>query len=168
MQKTELKINFIGEKILRRKASEVRLDEINDNLRNILSEMAHLMYKSKGIGLAAQQAGIDKAIVVIDVGSGLYKLINPRIVSRSGLQIIEEGCLSIPGVSVKVKRAESVVVYALNEYGASIEIKAEGLLACALQHEIDHLNGRLIIDYLNFFGKFKVKGKIKKIEKGEK
>ncbi|MDD4909566.1 MAG: peptide deformylase [Candidatus Omnitrophica bacterium] len=165
MKETELKIRVIGEHILRKKAGLVKKGEINDEMRLTLSRMARLMYKTKGVGLAAQQAGIDKSITVIDAGTGIYKLINPKIVSRSGSESMEEGCLSIPGVFVKVKRAGSVVVEALDEYGQPLEIKARGLLARALQHEIDHLNGKLIIDHLDLFNRMRLKGKIKELAK---
>lgn len=165
MKETELKIKVIGEHILREKAALVKKSEINDEMRLTLSRMAQLMYKTKGVGLAAQQAGIDKSITVIDAGTGIYKLINPKIVSRSGSESMEEGCLSIPGIFVKVKRAGSVVVEALDEYGQPLEIKARGLLARALQHEIDHLNGKLIIDHLDLFNRMRLKGKIKELAK---
>lgn len=165
MKETELKIRVIGEHILRKKAGLVKKGEINDEMRLTLSRMAQLMYKTKGVGLAAQQAGIDKSITVIDAGTGIYKLINPKIVSKSGSESMEEGCLSIPGVFVKVKRAGSVVVEALDEYGQPLEIKARGLLARALQHEIDHLNGKLIIDHLDLFNRMRLKGKIKELAK---
>ncbi len=145
MHETELRIRTLNDKALRKKAKAVTA--VTEEHRQILSKMARIMYEAKGIGLAASQIGIDESLAVIDSGSGLYKLINPKIIKKYGSQIIEEGCLSVPGISVKVKRAKKVVVKAWDESGKSIKIEAENLLACVFQHEIDHLNGRLIIDY---------------------
>jgi len=145
MHETELRIRTLSDKALRKKAKAVIA--VTEQHRQILSKMARIMYEAKGIGLAASQIGIDESLAVIDSGSGLYKLINPKIIKKYGSQIIEEGCLSVPGISVKVKRAKKVVVKAWDENGKSIKIEAENLLACVFQHEIDHLNGRLIIDY---------------------
>ena len=111
--------------------------------------MAKLMYLSQGVGLAAQQVGIDKQLAVIDIGNGLIKFINPVIIKRQGIDLLEEGCLSVPGVSIKVKRAKSVTVHFLDEEGSVQQLHADGLLARALQHELDHLAGVLIIDYVN-------------------
>ncbi|MEA3485875.1 MAG: peptide deformylase, partial [Candidatus Aerophobetes bacterium] len=108
------------------------------------------MYASQGIGLAAPQVGIDKRLIVVDVGEGLLKLINPLILLEEGESILEEGCLSLPGVNVKVKRAKSVVVEGWNEKRKRIKIKSEDLFAHAIQHEVDHLQGILIIDYADF------------------
>jgi peptide deformylase len=104
------------------------------------------MYKAEGVGLAAPQVGILRRVVVIDVGEGLLKLVNPQVIAYSGEQIDVEGCLSIPNVHGEVKRPESVIVRALNEKGEQVEINGTGLLARALCHEIDHLDGILFID----------------------
>lgn len=123
------------------------------------------MYLSQGVGLASLQVGIDKQLAVIDVGSGLIKMINPVIVKKLGLEAQEEGCLSCPGASVKVKRAKSVVVNFINEDGDLIELKADGLLARAVQHELDHLSGKLIIDYLGPIKRLLTKKKLNRIKK---
>jgi len=154
-KETKLKIKVIGDDLLRKTCVEVK--EVNASHREILSEMARLMYDFSGVGLAASQVGIDQALIVVDTGTGLYKLINPKIVRREGTQVMEEGCLSIPRIGVKVKRAQRVIVDALDENGKSVVIEAEDLLACVFQHEIDHLNGKLIIDYASFFEKMKMK-----------
>lgn len=151
---------MIGDAVLRDKARAVTADEINDDLREVLSKMSRLMYASKGVGLAAKQVGIDKRFLVADAGDGLYKLINPVVVKKEGVQCMEEGCLSVPEVYVKVNRAEYVVLKALDEHGKNIELKADGLLSRVFQHEIDHLDGRLIVDYLNWVGKIKLKKKL--------
>jgi peptide deformylase len=105
------------------------------------------MYESSGIGLASSQVGIEEALIVVDAGCGLYKLINPKIIVREGAQVIDEGCLSVPGISIKVTRAQKITLEAQDEQGRSIVLHAEDLLACVFQHEIDHLEGKLIVDY---------------------
>lgn len=145
MPKIELKIRAVGDPAL---AGGVRpVEKISDYHRKALSEMARLMYSVSGVGLAAPQVGILESMIVIDIGTGLYKLINPKILKVSGTQVSEEGCLSVPGVAKKIKRAKTVVVSAQDENGKPLTIEAEGLLACVFQHELDHLNGRLIVDY---------------------
>lgn len=147
MKETELKIKKAGEPVLKNGVKQVK--EITDYHRKTLSKMARLMYEVSGVGLASVQVGLDEAMITVDVGSGLYKLINPKIVRQSGLQVSEEGCLSVPGESRKIKRAKSVLVEALDEDGKPVKIEADGLLACVFQHELDHLNGKLIIDHEN-------------------
>ena len=119
--------------------------------------MAMTMYSVNGIGLAAPQVGLDIKIIVIDIGQGLLKLVNPKIIKSEGISVLEEGCLSIPDTYVKVKRKQKIAVSALDNYGKPQLIRAEGLLAHALGQEIDHLNGKLIIDYLPFYKKMFVK-----------
>jgi len=119
--------------------------------------MVRIMYDSSGIGLAAPQIGINESMIVIDIGQGLYKLINPRIIKKQGVQSMEEGCLSVPGVGIKIKRAKKIWVKALDDLGKEVDLAAEGLFACVFQHEIDHLNGKLIIDYASFVEKLKIK-----------
>lgn len=160
-KETELKIKTLGEPVLK---NGVRLiDKVTDYHRKMLSEMARLMYSVSGVGLAAPQVGITESMIVVDAGSGLYKLINPRIVKASGQQVSEEGCLSVPEVGVRVRRAKSVVIEALDENGKPVTIEAEDLLACVFQHEIDHLNGCLIIEHASLIDKIKYGKKIKEI-----
>jgi peptide deformylase len=168
-KEVQLKIRLFGDALLRKRSGTV--SHVTALHRDILSSMARLMYDSSGIGLAAPQVGINETMIVADAGSGLYKLINPKIIKREGRQVMEEGCLSLPGVSIKVRRARRVTVKALDELAKPITIEAEGLLACVLQHEIDHLRGRLIIDYASFFEKIKIRkklGELKKKAKDEK
>lgn len=108
--------------------------------------MAETMYNAEGVGLAAPQVGILRRVVVIDVGEGVIELINPEIIEQEGEQVAIEGCLSIPGLSGMVKRPARVVVSALNRHGERIEIEGTDLLARALCHEIDHLDGILYVD----------------------
>jgi len=157
-----LGIKVFGDPVLRKKAQPVK--NITSAHRDILSQMSRLMYDSSGIGLAAPQVGISECMIVADAGSGLYKLINPRVVKRQGRQCIEEGCLSVPGVCIKVKRAKAVVVEALDEDGKPITVEAKDLLACVLQHEIDHLKGKLIIDYASFIDKLKIKKRLSQLK----
>ena len=137
-------MNYKTDDILRKKSRTV--EKIDSRIIMLLNDMAETMYKANGAGLAAVQVGILKRLVVIDVGEGLIKLINPKIVSSFGEQQETEGCLSIPGIYGTVKRPEQVEVSALNEKGDSIKLKGTGLLACAFRHEIDHLDGILFID----------------------
>jgi peptide deformylase len=158
MLKTKLKIKVFGDSVLRKIAKPVR--RITDEHRQILKQMAKTMYDDSGIGLAAPQVGLSAQLIVVDIGEGLYKLINPKITKRQGRQSISEGCLSVPGVCVKVKRAKQVWVQAEDENGCFIEIQAKDLFACVLQHEIDHLKGKLIIDYASFLEKLRIKRKL--------
>jgi len=163
MKETALRIRLFGEPGLRKKAGPVK--EITPGHSDILNKMAQLMYAGAGIGLAAPQIGINEAMIVVDIGSGLYKLINPKIVKRQGHQIMEEGCLSLPGISIKVKRPKKVLINAQDESAKSVTIEAENLLACVFQHEIDHLKGKLIVDYASFFEKLKIKKKLRELKK---
>jgi peptide deformylase len=163
MAEIELKIRVLGDSVLRKKS--VPLKKITEKHRKLLSSMAQLMYASGGIGLAASQVGINECLMVADIGEGLYKLVNPEITKKRGSQVLEEGCLSVPEISIKVKRAKSVMVKALDEYGKQVLIKADGLLACVFQHEIDHLKGRLIVDYASLLDKIKIRNKLAKLKK---
>lgn len=133
-----------GDEILRKKSRKV--DEINERVLSLLDDMLETMYNAEGVGLAAPQIGILKKLVVIDIGEGPIKLINPEIKKVSGNCIDYEGCLSIPGEQGKVERPEVVTVIAKNENGEDIEITGEGFFARALCHELDHLDGILYID----------------------
>ena len=133
-----------GDEVLRKKCKEV--DVINSRILVLLKDMADTMHMAEGVGLAAPQVGILKRVVVIDVGEGVLELINPVIISESGEQTDFEGCLSIPDVLGEVKRPEIVVAQALNAKGEKITVEGTGLLAVALCHEIDHLDGILFKD----------------------
>ena len=163
MEKIALKIRLFGDPVLRKKAKPVR--KIEQAQRDILSEMVRLMLDSGGVGLAAPQVGVAESLIVADIGKGLYKLINPKILKKEGRQVLEEGCLSIPGVCIKVKRAKKVVVAAQDEFAKPLTIEAQDLLACVLQHEIDHLKGKVITDYASFFEKLKIKRKLAELKK---
>jgi peptide deformylase len=163
MNETVLKIRVFGDPVLRRKARAVK--RITAYHKQMLSQMAQLMYDSGGVGLAASQMGINEAMIVVDIGAGLYKLINPRIVQRQGSQVLEEGCLSVPGICLKIKRAKKIVVRAQDENAKPLKIEAQDLLACVFQHEIDHLKGRLIVDHASVLEKFKIKRRLIALQK---
>lgn len=139
-----LKIVEMGDDVLRQKSRNVTV--INKKVKKLLTNMKEAMYEANGVGLAAPQVGVSKRIAVVDVGEGVWELINPEIVFREGEEIGVEGCLSIPGVAGEVNRAAKVKVRSLNRDGQLQLISAEGLGARALQHEIDHLDGILFID----------------------
>jgi len=150
----ERDIVIYPDEILKTKAEEVK--EFSDEIRNLVNDMFETMYKKGGVGLAANQVGVLKRVVVIDLHSKTERqgkeqivLINPEIVAQEGEVVKEEGCLSLPGLYRKVKRAAYVKVKAQNLEGEEFEIEGEGLLARALQHEIDHLNGIVFIDRLS-------------------
>lgn len=136
--------NYKTDDILRKKSKHV--DKIDKKILQLIEDMAETMYKENGVGLAAPQVGILKRVIVIDIGDGLIKFINPEIVEQQGKQQDQEGCLSIPGIIAEVNRPYKVKVKGLNEYGENIEVEAEGFLARAFCHEIDHLDGILFID----------------------
>ncbi|NLV35324.1 MAG: peptide deformylase [Clostridiaceae bacterium] len=133
-----------GDEILRKRSREV--DQITPKIRMLLKDMVDTLYKADGAGLAAPQVGVLKRIILVDVGTGLYQLINPVLKSQSGEQCVNEGCLSVPGIWGEVKRPAQVVVEALDPDGEKIVVEGEGLLAQALCHEIDHLDGILFKD----------------------
>jgi peptide deformylase len=140
------------EEILGQRAEPIT--EIDEEVITLVDHMVETMYNAPGIGLAATQVGVGKQLLVADIAprgpeSELIVLINPEIVAAEGEVIFEEGCLSVPDYQAEVKRHEKVTVRGLNLKGEEIEIKAEGLLAIVLQHEIDHLNGMLFIDRLS-------------------
>ncbi len=133
--------------ILQRKARPIEI--VAQQEKNLLDSILETMYINQGVGLAAPQVGISKRAIVIDVGEGPLQLINPVIVKRIGLEVGEEGCLSLPDAMVKVKRAKKIIYKGLDKEGRPVENEAEGSLARAVQHEIDHLDGKLILNYAN-------------------
>jgi len=137
-------IRKFGDDILRKKCRKI--DKIDDRLLTLIEDMKETMYEADGVGLAAPQVGILKNLFVIDIGEGPLVFINPEIIETSGTQTDEEGCLSLPGETEEVVRANYVKARALNEKGEEFEIEAEELLARAILHEYDHLNGTLFID----------------------
>lgn len=168
-------IKKYGDPVLKKSAEKV--ETVDDDIRTILSDMAETMYEAPGVGLAAPQIGIGKRLVVIDVDGILRKIVNPVILEYSqDIENSEEGCLSVPGVYEKVKRAKKITVKYKNENGEEVIEEAEGLLARAFQHELDHLDGVLFVDKLSPIGKKLASQKLmrlkkdtlKKLKKGDK
>ncbi|WP_459480656.1 peptide deformylase [Clostridium saccharoperbutylacetonicum] len=140
-------IRKYGDDVLRKKCREI--DKIDNRLLTLIEDMKETMYEADGVGLAAPQVGILKRLFVVDIGEGPLVFINPEILETSGTQTDEEGCLSLPGKTEEVTRPNFVKARALNEKGEEFEIEAEELLARAILHEYDHLNGTLFIDRVN-------------------
>ncbi|MDK2821096.1 MAG: peptide deformylase [Clostridia bacterium] len=134
----------LGDHILREKSQPVK--KITPNILKLLDNLADTMYDAPGVGLAAPQIGVLKRVIVVDVGEGLIELINPEIIDKKGRTVEPEGCLSVPGALGEVPRSQFVTVKGLDRHGQEKEINAEGLLARALQHEIDHLDGIVFVD----------------------
>ncbi len=151
--------------VLGRRAAPV--EEVDGEFRRLIDDMLETMYAAPGIGLAAPQVGISRRLIVIDLSSGMESdqvivLANPEIVSSEGVVESEEGCLSLPEVSLKICRAEKVVVRGLDREGKAVEVHGEELLARALQHEIDHIDGTLLIDRVHPLRRELLKKKMKK------
>lgn len=147
--------------VLRKKCDSV--PDINDKVLRIAQRMAEIMYTAKGVGLAAPQVGITQQIITIDIGNGLITLINPEIILHEGEVKMDEGCLCLPKITVNIPRHEKVQVRGIDLTGNTITFDAEGLLARAFQHEIDHLKGKLIIDKLSKLKRDLVIKKYKKL-----
>lgn len=140
----KLPIVTIGDPVLEKKAAEV--PKVTKKVAKLIDDMFETMYEANGIGLAAPQVGVSQRIVVLDIGEGPVALVNPVLKKGEGEEIDVEGCLSIPERWVYVKRNEQVEITGLNEKGKPVRIEADGLFARALQHELDHLDGVLILD----------------------
>lgn len=148
---------------LRRIAAPV--ESVDDETRALVDDMAETMYSAPGIGLAAVQINVPKRIVVIDISpehNELHVFINPEITAREGVHVMEEGCLSVPGVYETVARAQRVHVRALDRQGKQFELEAEGLLAVCIQHEVDHLDGKVFVDYLSRLKQSRIRKKLEK------
>jgi len=163
-----LKIRKYGDPVLRDKAG--RIEEINGEIIELSRDMLETMYAYDGVGLAANQVGVLKRIIVVDINpkDPAYKpliLINPVIIEAEGEEVFEEGCLSIPEITADVIRPDHILVRALSTDEREIEIEAEGILARALQHEIDHLDGVLFIDRVSFMRRQLLKGQLRKLER---
>ncbi len=164
-----MRITKHGESVLRKTSAPVDYEAMKKDLPKLLKAMWATMYSVRGVGLAAPQVGLNIRLSVIDVKpegkSQKLVLINPEIVSLHGVVNDEEGCLSLPGLYAKVKRAAKATIRALDADGRPYEMTGEGLLARAFQHETDHLDGKLFIDHLGFEEKLKVMAILKDIRK---
>ena len=162
-----LEVLHFPDKRLRKIAEPVK--KVDNEIKNIIEQMFFTMYEEKGIGLAATQVNIHKRIIVIDVSENKDKkifLINPKIISLSDdIDTMEEGCLSVPGFYETVSRPKTVKVSSLNYDGKQIEIEANGLLSTCIQHEIDHLNGKLFVDHISSLKRSRIEKKITKLKK---
>jgi peptide deformylase len=163
---TPLDIYLLDAPVLRQETTPV--SAVTDVHRRLIDDMFETMYAARGIGLAATQVGRIERVCVVDVADQPYALVNPEIVTSDGEQTGEEGCLSIPEIYGDVTRAQHVVVRALDRPGAPFEIDATDLLARCLQHEIDHLHGRLFIDYLSLVKRQAAMKKWKKLRGKDK
>ena len=144
-------------------ASKVK--QVDESTRRLIHDMAETMYAAPGVGLAATQVDVHEQIIVLDVSEERNKLmafINPEIIASSGEEECEEGCLSVPGIYETVKRAEKVTVSALNEKGESFTVEADGFLAVCIQHEMDHLQGKVFVQYLSQLKQTRIRSKLKK------
>ncbi len=151
---------------LRTKAKPVK--QVDDGIRQIVADMLETMYQAPGIGLAATQVNIHLQILVIDISKEKNTplcLINPIILKQDGKQQAEEGCLSVPDIYENIERAESITVQALNQQGESFSLTADGLLAVCIQHEMDHLKGKLFVDYLSSIKRERIRKKLNKLKK---
>jgi peptide deformylase len=154
---------------LRTKAQPVAV--VDDALRRLVADMFATMYAAPGIGLAASQVNVHKRLIVIDISEERNQprvFINPEIVLRDGDEETEEGCLSVPGIYEKVRRAERITVRALDRDGVAFELRAEGLLAVCIQHEMDHLDGKLFVDYLSELKRTRIRNRLEKERKDSK
>ena len=142
-----------------------RVERIGDNTRKLVRNMAETMYAAPGVGLAATQVDVHEQIIVLDVSEAHNQLkvfINPEIIASSGEEKCEEGCLSVPGIYEMVRRAKTVTVRALNEKGDPFTLEAEGFLAVCIQHEMDHLRGKVFVEYLSQLKQVRIRAKLKK------
>jgi peptide deformylase len=143
----------------------VAVTKVDDSIRRLARDMAETMYEAPGIGLAATQVDEHRQVIVIDISEekdSLLVLINPEIVTNEGMQVGEEGCLSVPGVFDKVERAERVTIRYLDLDGQTQALEAEGLLAVCIQHEMDHLQGKVFVDHLSQLKQMRIKSKLAK------
>jgi len=142
-----------------------RVEKLDAATRKLVDDMAETMYAAPGVGLAATQVDVHKQIIVIDVSedrSDLRVFINPEITRREGVAVNQEGCLSVAGIFDNVERAESVTVTALDRNGSRFTLNASGMLAACIQHEMDHLEGKVFIDYLSDLKQNRIRAKLKK------
>ena len=141
------------------------VEVVDDTIRKLVKDMTETMYDSNGIGLAATQVDVHKQVIVMDLSEErdqVRVLINPKVVEQNGEQVYDEGCLSIPEYHAPVKRAETIKITALDEQGEIYELNADGLLAVCIQHEMDHLAGKVFVDYLSRLKQDRVKKKLAK------
>ena len=145
-----------------------KVERVDDRIRKLIKDMAETMYAAPGVGLAATQVDVHKRVIVIDISETRDQLnvfVNPELLAASGEADCEEGCLSVPGVYEKVRRAERITVRALNTAGESYTLEAQGLLAVCIQHEMDHLEGKVFVEYLSRLKQNRILAKLRKQER---
>lgn len=163
---TKLRIYTWPERILSKKCRKV--ETVDDSIRKIFDEMRLLMIEGKGVGIAANQVGLDLCMAIIEFEDQIFKIVNPRITKKEGKIKFLEGCLSFPGLEVEIIRAKKVWVSYIDEKGEPVDLELEGIPAIVFQHEIDHLNGILINNKISFWKKVKVSPQLRKIKKHTK
>ncbi len=166
MMITKLKVRVYPDPCLRKKSEPVKT--MGPGERMLIAAMIETMHEHKGIGLAAPQVGIHERILVADVGEGPVAIINPEIIRKTGSSLLEEGCLSIPGVMVDIKRPTKIRVRYRDQNNRMVEKDFDELLARVILHETDHLNGKLIIDYAGLTQKRKIRKQLKELEEQSK
>lgn len=163
--KSVYRLRLYPDAVLRKKS--LPLDDVNGAVRDLMAGMAEIMYTYNGIGLAAPQVGMLQRIIIADVGEGLITLANPEILQKEGEGRLEEGCLSLPDIQVDITRSQSIFVRGLNPEGKEVQHELSDLMARVIQHEIDHLNGVLIIDYASTTEKILLRRQLKELQKQE-
>jgi peptide deformylase len=147
-----------------------KVDRVDEEIRQLIKDMAETMYGAPGVGLAATQVDVHKRVIVIDISETRDQLnvfVNPEIVATSGESEFEEGCLSVPGIFEKVRRAERITVRAMDAAGEPFELEADALLAVCIQHEMDHLEGKVFVEYLSRLKQQRILKKMKKQDPGK-
>jgi len=147
------------------------VETVNGEIRRLVEDMAQTMYAAPGVGLAATQVDVHKQVIVIDISEArdqLLVLINPAILKTRGISDFEEGCLSVPGIFERIERADWIEVRALDRVGQPFELEASGLLSVCIQHEMDHLQGKVFVEYLSRLKQNRILARIKKQEKQQR
>lgn len=166
MSLANLKIRIYGDPCLRKKSEPVK--EVGPGERMLIESMIAAMHEAKGVGLAAPQVGINQRLFVVDVGEGPMAVINPKITKQKGSCVLEEGCLSIPEVTINIERPQEITVQFTDQDGKKMELTCDELLARVIQHETDHLDGKLIVDYASADDKAKYKDQLQALEASHK
>jgi peptide deformylase len=160
MKKTELRLHTWPDKILKKKCKVVK--KIDEEIKEIFGKMYSIMKKHKGIGIAANQVGLDLSLIVVESQDRVFKLTNPKIMKKEGKIDSVEGCLSFPGIELKINRFKRIWINAFDEKGKEIYLEAEDTLSIIFQHEIDHNNGIVFVDRLPLWEKLKVYAQLKR------
>lgn len=156
-------LRLYPDRVLRDKSLPV--DDVDSEVSALFEGMAEIMYLYQGIGLAAPQVGVLKRVIIADIGEGLISLANPEILHKEDDEMMEEGCLSLPDIQVEIERKRVISVQGINQQGKEITQELDGLMARVIQHEIDHLNGILIIDYAALMEKYLLRKKLTELKK---